>query len=265
VSLSVLASVVLFLSLFLAFRGRADTPPAADGTLQPVGRQRGWELAFSDEFEGTSLDASKWADQSSAEADGGHGNTDNRQLEWNHADNCVVSGGELAMTARRQPFTSPSGVRYDWTSCLLSTTPSFAFRYGFVEERAILPEAAGFWPAFWTWQAPGVNKHVETDVYEFYSTNRGRLYLTQHSGAQGRCRWTPRFDPTAGWHTYAAAIEPSGTTWYVDGTKVCHTPATSDGVTNIISNLAVSAEAPPAETTRSAVKRVDYVRAWKRR
>jgi hypothetical protein len=45
---------------------------------------------------------------------------------------------------------------------------------------------------------------------------------------------------------------------------VCHTPATSDGVTNIVSNLAVFAQVPPAEATTEAVKRVDYIRAWQR-
>jgi beta-glucanase (GH16 family) len=244
-------------------RAGAAAPP---GVLppQPLGQEGDWALAFSDEFEGDSLDRSHWTDVSSAEADDGHGNKDNKQLEWNQVDNCQVSGGELAMTARRQALTSPSGVRYDWTSCLLSTAPSYAFQYGYLEERAVLPAQKGFWPAFWTWQASGVDAHVETDVYEFYSADRHKLHLTQHSGEQGTCRWRPRFDPAADWHTYAASIEPTGTTWYVDGTEVCRTHATSNGMTNIISNLAVHAEDPPAAETRTAVKRIDYIRAWQR-
>ena len=243
------------------------TPPGAtaiDGTPLPAGGDGHWRLAFADEFDGPSLDRSKWTDASSAEADDGHGNRDNQQLEWNSAGNCLVSGGELAMTARRQAFTSPSGTGYDWTSCLLSSAPSYAFRYGFVEERAILPAQQGFWPAFWTWQAPDVDAHVETDVYEFYSSDRRQLYLTQHSGREKTCRWRPGFDPTAGWHTYGAAIEESGTTWYVDGVEVCHTDATSDAMTNIVSNLAVHAEDPPTGGVTTAVKRVDYIRAWQR-
>jgi hypothetical protein len=58
------------------------------------------------------------------------------------------------------------------------------------------------------------------------------------------------------------AIESTGTTWYADGARVCHTAATSDGQTNIISNLAVYATIPPAATTTSATKHVDYIRAW---
>ena len=249
--------------------GRAvAVPPAAqepgDGPPLPVGQTDGWEMAFSDEFDGSSLDAARWADESGAEADHGRGNKGNKQLEWNQAANCAVGNGELTMTARREAATSPSGERYEWTSCLISSTPSYGFRYGYVEERAVLPRARGFWPALWTWQAPFENRYIETDVYEFYSETRHRLDLTQHSGTGGNCKPALPFDPADGWHTYGAAIEESGTTWYVDGVEVCRTPATSDGVTNIVSNLAVFAEVPPAAGTAEAVKRVDYIRAWER-
>jgi beta-glucanase (GH16 family) len=244
--------------------GPPAPPPAGDRPPMPVGQQDGWQMAFSDEFEGNAVDTARWSDRSSAQGASGQGNTGNQQLEWNQLANCAVSGGELVMTARREAFSAPTGTRYDWTSCLLTTTPSYAFQYGYIEERAVLPAAKGFWPAFWTWQARDVDKHVETDVYEFYSDNHTRLYLTQHSGKRARCDWSPPFDPTAGWHTYAAAIEPSGTTWYVDGQQVCRTEATADAPTNIITNLAVYSEIPPAAGTDSAVKRVDYVRAWRR-
>jgi beta-glucanase (GH16 family) len=234
----------------------------AGGAPLPVGQQDRWEMAFSDEFDGPSLDTSRWTDHSSAEPDQGRGNPDNQQLEWNQAANCQVTNNELVMTAKREPFTSGSGTRYDWTSCLISSTPSYQFQYGYIEERSILPAERGFWPAFWTWQAKGVERHTETDVYEFYSDNHQRLYTTQYSGAQGRCDWRPSFDPTQGWHTYGVAIEPSGTTWYADGVEVCRTEATSDGLTAIISNLAVYAKIPPDASTTTATKRVDYIRAW---
>jgi beta-glucanase (GH16 family) len=241
----------------------APAPGSADPAPQPAGQQSGWNLVFSDEFEGTSLDPARWRDHSSAEPDEGRGNLGNQQLEWNQAANCTVADGELVMTAKRQQTTSAAGTRYDWTSCLITSTPSYKEQYGFIEERSILPAARGFWPAFWTWQAKGVDRHTETDVYEFYSDNHRRLYATQYSGAQGRCDWQPTFDPTTGWHTYGVAIQPSGTTWYADGVQVCHTDATSDGITAIISNLAVYSKIPPDDSTTSATKRVDYIRAWK--
>jgi len=246
----------------------AMVPPAGPGIasggtpLLPVGQKQGWVLAFSDEFDGTALDMSRWIDVSTAEPDEGRGNPGNQQLEWNQAANCQVADGELAMTARREAVTSPSGHRYDWTSCLLSSAPSYQFQYGYLEQRSVLPAPRGFWPAFWTWQASDVEWHTETDVYEFYSDNRRRLSATQHSGTHGSCIWQLSFDATTAWHIYGVAIEPSGTTWYVDGTQVFHTDATADAVTNIIANMAVYSEIPPEVGTTTATMRLDYIRAW---
>jgi beta-glucanase (GH16 family) len=237
-------------------------PNPDDGPPLPAGQVGGWQLAFSDEFDGSSLDSSRWQDHSSAEPDEGRGNLGNQQLEWNQVANCQVSGGALVMTAKRQSVTSAAGNRYGWTSCLITTARSYTFQYGYLEERAVLPAPRGFWPAFWTWQARGVEQHTETDVYEFYSDNHERLYVTQYSGSQGRCDWRPPFDPSRDWHVYGVAIQPSGTTWYVDGREICHTAATADATTNIISNLAVYSKIPPDPATNEATKRVDYVRAW---
>lgn len=244
----------------------AAPPPSspAGGPPLPVGQVDGWEMVFSDEFEGSTLDRGRWADFSTAEPDAGRGNPGNQQLEWNQAANCRVGNHELVMTARRQAVRSPSGTAYEWTSCLITSVPSYRFQYGYIEERSIMPAARGFWPAFWTWQARGVEKHTETDVYEYYSDNRRRLYGTQYSGARARCDIKPEFDPSGGWHTYGVAIEPTGTTWYVDGMQVCSSPVTSDGETNIISNLAVYSKIPPTADTTSASKHVDYIRAWQR-
>jgi beta-glucanase (GH16 family) len=241
-------------------------PSTVDSAAVPVGQPAGaWDLVFADEFDGTELDAARWDGRSGAEADEGRGNRGNQQLEWNTEDNCRVAGGELVMTARREEHVSEAGERYEWTSCLISSAPSFAFQYGYVEERAVLPAESGFWPAFWTWQAPEVDRQVETDVYEQYSADTGELQMTQHSGEGDGCRWRPPFDPSAGWHTYAVAIEASGTVWYVDGVQVCHRASTSDGRTNIVSNLAVYAKRPPGGGTATATKRVEHIRAWARR
>jgi beta-glucanase (GH16 family) len=241
----------------------AAAPDVADVPPLPAGQEGGWEMAFSDEFDGSSLDASRWADHSSAEPDEGRGNLGNQQLEWNQAANCQVSGGALVMTAKRETVTSAQGNRYEWTSCLITTARSYTFQYGYLEERAILPGPRGFWPAFWTWPARGVEQHTETDVYEFYSDNHERLYVTQYSGAGGRCDWKPPFDPAQNWHVYGVAIEPAGTMWYVDGAEICHTGATSDAQAAVISNLAVYSKIPPDASTSAATKRVDYIRAWK--
>src|SRR5882724_4835076 len=91
-----LAAAALALACLAACTPRttADLDPAAAGPPAPAGRPTGWRLAFADEFDGAALDRSRWADTSSAEPDGGRGNLDNQQLEWNQAANCRVGGGE---------------------------------------------------------------------------------------------------------------------------------------------------------------------------
>jgi cell division septation protein DedD len=237
------------------------TAPPTNSSPIPVGIGGTWSYKFGDDFAGPLAWGSKWADSSTAEADGGHGNTGNQQLEWNQAANCSTSNGILSMTAKPASITSPSGKHYNWSSCLLSTSPSYAFHYGYMEIRAELPAPTGFWPAFWTWQAAGNNQWTETDTYEFYSDNHSRLYLTQHSGAGGGTVYSPAFDPTTGFHTYGVDIEPDGTHFYVDGKLVYTTAATSTGMTNIILDNFVYANVPPAPGT-SASMLVDYVRAW---
>ena len=239
------------------------TSPATGTQPVPLGVAGTWKYTFGDEFSGPVAWGTKWSDSSSAEADNGHGNLGNQQLEWNHRANCSTANGVLSLTAKPDSITSPSGTHYNWSSCLLSSSPSYAFRFGYIEIRAQLPGPKGFWPAFWTWQAAGNNQWTETDVFEFYSDNHSRLYLTQHSGAGGGYAYNSPFDPTTGFHTYGADIRPDGTRFYVDGKLVYTAPGVSTGLTNIIIDNFVYSKIPPAPGTTGVMK-VDYVRAWQR-
>ena len=234
-------------------------PVGTPSAFTPDGPSGTWDLLFNDEFDRTSVDTTKWNYTSSAEADDGQGNLQNQQLSWNQGQNCTEASGLLTITAQRQTVTSPSGQVYDWTSCLLSST--FSFQYGYIETRAELPSPAGFWPGFWTWQVG--NSYIETDAFEFYSDNHSLLYLTQHSGAGGGCEGLAAgFDPTTAFHVYGVDIEPSGTTWYIDGHKVFTAAGTSTGATNILLDDFVYSVIPPASTTNSATEQIDYVRAY---
>lgn len=244
------------------------TPPPPSGDPQPMtpGPAGPWTLRFSDEFNGTSVDTAKWAFRSSAEAlwcdsPFGTGNPGNKQLEFLRPQNASVANGQLTITSQRGNITA-CGRTYGWTSALLTSVPSYSFRYGYIETRADLPDLRGFWPAFWTWQAAGNNQWTETDVFEYYSDNHNRLYLSQHSGAGGGCVIDPAFDPSTGMHVYGADITPTGTKFYIDGQLVCSAAGTSTGLTNILLDTFVFADVPPASTTNVERTYFDYVRAW---
>lgn len=129
-----------------------------------------------------------------------------------------------------------------------------------MEERTKLPAKTGFWPGFWTWNGP----EQEIDVYEYYSDNHTKLYMTSHAGGGGGCNWTPTFDPSADYHVYAADIEQGGVTFYVDGKQVCNANGTLSQAASILVDLFVYEKIPPQADTVSDTKLVDYVRVWKK-
>ena len=100
----------------------------------------GSQLVWSDEFNGSSLDTSKWSYET-----GGSG-WGNNELQYytDRTDNAYVSDGALHIKAKRESY---GGKNY--TSARLNTNGKFTFTYGYVEARLALPSNQGIWPAFW--------------------------------------------------------------------------------------------------------------------
>jgi hypothetical protein len=121
----------------------------------------------------------------------------------------------------------------------------------------------GFWPAWWTWQdgSAGNSNWDETDAVEYYSDNKTRIYQTSHAPGGGGCTsvvnisWGTGgagapFDPSAGFHVYAASITAAGTDFYIDGIKTCHAAGVPTGLTNVILDNFVYSQIPPDPGTR---------------
>jgi beta-glucanase (GH16 family) len=243
------------------------TPPPSSSPESPPA-PGDWNLVFQDEFEGNSVDRSKWSHQSSSLRDNGQGNSgQNQQLEYNRPQNCEVRDGKLIQTAKRENFTSPSGHRYGWTGCMMNSSPGFTFTYGYIEERSKMPPAnTGMWPAFWTWQQPGGNSQQEIDVYEYWSSWQGRqdqFLATTHPWGGGSFVGYGNSSPQE-FNTYGADIRPDGVTWYLNGREVHRTSNRPSQPMNLITNIAVWQDIPPPSSLNSATKEVEYIRAWAR-
>ena len=92
----------------------------------PPGSPSDWVMTFNDEFDGTSLDLSKW-DKTYQWG----GRTNNDELEW-YLDNAqVVSNGTLKLVAKHE--TAHYGFPY--TSGMISGHKSFSQMYGYFEIR----------------------------------------------------------------------------------------------------------------------------------
>ena len=115
---------------------------ACAGTVQQeMFVPEGYELIWSDEFDGDSLNTDNWTPEY-----GGHGWGNNElQFYTGRKENVDVRDGKLVMTAQKEDYNgSPV------TSARLITLGKFEFRYGYVVASIKLPKTAnGLWPAFW--------------------------------------------------------------------------------------------------------------------
>lgn len=187
-------------------------------------------LVWSDEFNGTSLDQTKWAyalgrgcDQPSG---CGFGNGE-EQAYTNQSKNITVGGGNLTITAL---FDNPEpGAAF--SSAKIQTLGLKTFQYGKIESRMKLSSGQGAWPAFWmlaqsnNWPFTG-----EIDIMEAKHKNPTQLLGTVHhyNGHNTGQVTTP--DLSAAFHTYAIEWEKDEIRWYFDGSLFHRaTPQTTGG------------------------------------
>ncbi|MGB9408437.1 MAG: family 16 glycosylhydrolase [Terracidiphilus sp.] len=195
----------------------------------------------------------------------------------------VDTNGYLNIVAE-QPS---SGV---YTSARLKTEGLFSFQYGRIEVRAQVPEAQGFWPAFWLmgnnidtvdWPACG-----EMDVLERVNAattpdwNEGSIHGTGFTGSNLGTQYDfPSGQTATGWHTYGMIWSKGSVAYYIDDPAnpyVTYTPSSISGFSGavwpfdagpsfIILNLAVGGSwpgSPNASTPFPSTMLVDYVRVY---
>ena len=98
-----------------------------------------WKLVWSDEFNGNSLDMSKWNFDV-----GGDGWGNNELQYYTDGANVKVADGKLSIEARKNSF----GGR-EFISARITTQGKASWTYGKIEARIKLPHGQGIWPAFW--------------------------------------------------------------------------------------------------------------------
>lgn len=240
----------------------------------------GWELVWSDEFDG---DAGQLPNPESWSFDVGGGGFGNNQLEHNtdRPENASLDGeGNLAITARREAYRGNA-----YTSARIKTQGKFEATYGRYEARILLPEGQGIWPAFWmlgsNFEEVGWPQCGEIDIMEFRGQDRALVLGTVHgpgySGGQGIGDRTSVSGGAAGsFHRYIVEWEPDHIRWYVDDVLFheltpADLPPSSRWVYDhpffLILNVAVGGTFlgnPDASTQFPQTMLVDYVRVYQR-
>jgi beta-glucanase (GH16 family) len=253
-------------------------------------------LVWSDEFTNTS-NANAQPNPAVWTYDTGDGGWGNAELEIYCGWNSSVSPCELTNpnvyvgTDSSLHIVAEEPAPQVYTSARMKSQGLFSILYGRVEARIMVPEAQGFWPAFWMlgnnivtdgWPACG-----EADIQERINAtttpdwNQGSIHGTGFTGANlGTPYHFPTGQTAADWHTYGMIWQPGQVQYYIDDpTNIYATynpaslsslsgavwPFDSGNAEFFIVNLAVGGSwpgAPNNTTPFPSSTLVDYVRVY---
>lgn len=245
----------------------------------------GYNLLWSDEFDGESMDESKW-DYDPHEP----GWTNNELQEYTTStDNVFVRDGKMVLKAIK---TEKDGKDY-YTSGKIKGQNKTDFTYGKVVVSAKTPEGQGLWPAIWMmpqdesyygqWPKCG-----EIDIMEVLGNDTKTSYSTIHYGEphaeqQGTIEAKDGESFSDTFHEYSVEWEPGEMRFYTDDELVLTVndwftavqgedekpyPAPFDQPFFVQMNLAVGGDWPgnPDDTTDfdKAEFEIDYVRVYQK-
>jgi beta-glucanase (GH16 family) len=217
----VLALTLLFISSILL--GCSDDKAVVDPGDNDNDHLEGFKLLWSDEFDGETIDNSKWEHEVN-----GHGGGNNElQYYTDRSENSYVEDGKLHIVALQEEYTGPDGKRY-YTSARMKTQNTKSFMYGRIEASLKLPYGQGLWPAFWML---GINinevgwpKCGEIDIMEMIGGGNGRdnrSYGTLHWEDDGKKSSGGNTTLDSGilhdeFHVYAIEWNEEKMDWYLD-------------------------------------------------
>lgn len=203
-------------------------------------------LAFEDNFNGTTLDLTKWQLQAWGQGalygyNEGDPN-DPQNQEYNSLNNVVVSDGTCKIIAKREDVTAraigwmedtvilddglPNLRPYHYTASNLWTIED-GFYWGRYEIRCRVPEGRGFWPSFWTFGGPRWN---EIDFFELHGSNINGYTCNIHydyhaNGSSEGCGFTDDdVVDFSQWHTFTCDFSFDRLIWYIDGNVIRDLP-----------------------------------------
>ncbi|MFB9075954.1 family 16 glycosylhydrolase [Flavobacterium procerum] len=245
-------------------------------------------LVWSDEFNGTTVDLTKWQSISGNGCPSlcGFGNAEAQRYDPNQAT--IVKEGTnsyLNIEAKYQPTSQFPDQPY--ASSKLTTEGKYSLKYGRIEARMKLSNGQGAWPAFWMLPVNGNWPYTgEIDIMEAKHRNPQSVDGTIHYDGNGyhftgRSYSSPT-DLSSDFHVYAVEWGPNFIKWFVDDVLFhTATPNTTvnggwpfnDSQFYIILNLAVGsagtpytsvngAGVPPIPADFPAKLQVDYVRVY---
>jgi len=217
-----------------------------------------WPAAWGDEFNGTSLDSTRWKWGSLPW--GGQHHTDD-YASWITSQDSYVQNGSLWLRCREASGSEFGG--YPYSEGFVHTDGRKNYTYGYVEIRARFPAGKGVWPAFWmlSWGWP-----PEFDVAELFgSDDRMHMGLAYGSSSSDVTWSSSNFygEGWSSWHTYGLEWGPGYAIWYKDGAakKSIYADHVPDQAMYIILNSGMRWDADGSTPLPSTFE-IDYCRIF---
>ncbi len=243
-------AALLALASFVALSGCAAEYDDTDGTDgdESVASQEnaevsynpgaGWNLDWSDEFNGSSLNSANWnVLTSNYDPVTNNCNFGTGELEYPRASNVTVSNGKLIISAQRTSANpaAPQCTGYggrSFYSGRIHSKGKVERRYGKLSASIKVPSGYGMWPAFWTLGAnvdSGANawpKSGEIDILEWKSTEPSWMKSALHWFNGGQADWGTGADRgyslAGSFHVYEVEWTPSTIVFRLDGSIVAN-------------------------------------------
>lgn len=199
---------------------------AADAKVRLTELHKQWVPVWKDEFDGNSLDRTKW----SHEVNSYGGGNNERQYYSDAPKYTVVEDGKLNLKLYRDPFTTVDGKTQPYSSSRIRSMYRGEWKYGKFEIRAKMPGGEGIWPAAWMlptnspygiWAACG-----EIDIIESRGSDVHKTFGTLHFGGQwpknthkGAIYEFPKKNAAEDFHVYGVEWSKDEISWFLDGVK----------------------------------------------
>ena len=247
----------------------------------------GYVQVFSEEFNGDSLNRSKWK----TSLPWGPNDIINAERQYFvntfgsnplPVDPFVFTGSTLQITGTNTPpELLEQANNQPFLSGVITTSDNFKMTYGYVEMSAKVTGGEGFLSTFYMFNQDYEKNKPEIDIIEFIGSRPDKAYQTYHYFDSNRNRWatgerhsSPTMetvystDLTAGFHKYSALWEPGLVIWYIDDVEVRRITGVrvSDEPMNIIAQLVVGSEwiGEPNAADLPKTFEIDYIRAWQK-